>query len=58
MNQHGGRGIAEFKRDGTVFKFGPKFPDELGDEFILVCDVYEPELRLRSLDIARQVWPP
>ena len=28
------------------------------DEFILVCDVYEPELRLRSLDIARQVWPP
>lgn len=27
------------------------------DEFILVCDVYEPELRLRSLDIARQVWP-
>jgi len=27
------------------------------DEFILVCDVYEPELRLRSLDIARQAWP-
>jgi len=27
------------------------------DEFILVCDVYEPELRLRALDIARQVWP-
>ena len=26
------------------------------DEFILVCDVFEPELRLRSLDIARQAW--
>jgi alkanesulfonate monooxygenase SsuD/methylene tetrahydromethanopterin reductase-like flavin-dependent oxidoreductase (luciferase family) len=27
------------------------------DEFILVCDVYAPELRLRALDIVRQVWP-
>ena len=26
------------------------------DEFILVCDVFEPELRLRSLDIAQQAW--
>ena len=26
------------------------------DEFVLVCDVYEPALRLRSLDIARQSW--
>ena len=28
------------------------------DEFILVCDVFEPELRLRSLDIVQQVWSP
>jgi hypothetical protein len=27
------------------------------DEFILVCDVFEPQYRLRSLDIARQAWP-
>ncbi len=26
------------------------------DEFILVCDVYDPALRLRSLDIAAAVW--
>ncbi|MCF8207835.1 MAG: LLM class flavin-dependent oxidoreductase [Rhodoferax sp.] len=26
------------------------------DEFILVCDVFDPDLRLRSLDIAQQVW--
>jgi luciferase family oxidoreductase group 1 len=26
------------------------------DEFILVCDVFDPDCRLRSLDIARQVW--
>ena len=26
------------------------------DEFILVCDVYDPELRLRSLDIAAAAW--
>ena len=26
------------------------------DEFILFCDVYEPALRLRSLDIASQAW--
>jgi luciferase family oxidoreductase group 1 len=26
------------------------------NEFILVCDVYEPALRLRSLDIASQAW--
>jgi luciferase family oxidoreductase group 1 len=26
------------------------------DEFILVCDVFEPALRMRSLDIARQAW--
>jgi len=28
------------------------------DEFILVCDVYESEFRLRSLDIAHGVWAP
>lgn len=27
------------------------------DEFILVCDVFDPELRLRSLEIADQAWP-
>jgi luciferase family oxidoreductase group 1 len=26
------------------------------DEFILVCDVFEPKWRLRSLDIAQQAW--
>jgi luciferase family oxidoreductase group 1 len=26
------------------------------NEFILVCDVYAPELRLRALDIAHRVW--
>ncbi|MFN7195551.1 MAG: LLM class flavin-dependent oxidoreductase, partial [Hylemonella sp.] len=26
------------------------------DEFILVCDVYDPALRLRALDIAAAVW--
>jgi luciferase family oxidoreductase group 1 len=26
------------------------------DEFILVCDVFEPDLRLRALDIAQQAW--
>jgi len=26
------------------------------DEFILVCDVYEPQFRLRSLDIAQQAY--
>jgi luciferase family oxidoreductase group 1 len=26
------------------------------DEFILVCDVFDPDFRLRSLDIARQSW--
>jgi len=26
------------------------------DEFILVCDVFEPDLRLKALDIAHQVW--
>jgi luciferase family oxidoreductase group 1 len=26
------------------------------DEFILVCDVFDADLRLRALDIAREVW--
>jgi len=26
------------------------------DEFILVCDLFDPDDRLKSLDIARQVW--
>lgn len=26
------------------------------DEFILVCDVFDPDFRLRALDIARQAW--
>jgi luciferase family oxidoreductase group 1 len=26
------------------------------DEFVLVCDIFDPELRLRALDIAAQAW--
>jgi alkanesulfonate monooxygenase SsuD/methylene tetrahydromethanopterin reductase-like flavin-dependent oxidoreductase (luciferase family) len=26
------------------------------DEFILVCDVFDPDFRLRALDVARQAW--
>ncbi len=26
------------------------------DEFVIVCDVFDPDYRLRALDIAREVW--
>ncbi|MEI8157218.1 MAG: LLM class flavin-dependent oxidoreductase [Burkholderiales bacterium] len=50
-------GMAVIGGQETVRSSFAKLQDVTGaDEFILVCDVFEPELRLRSLDIARQAW--
>jgi hypothetical protein len=26
------------------------------DEFVIVCDIFDPDNRIRALDIAREVW--
>ena len=50
-------GMAVIGGPDTVSASFAKLQEMTGaDEFVLVCDVYEPELRLRSLDIARKAW--
>ncbi len=50
-------GMAVIGGPETVSASFAKLQEMTGaDEFVLVCDVYEPALRLRSLDIARQSW--
>ncbi len=50
-------GMAVIGGQETVGSSFAKLQEVTGaDEFILVCDVFEPELRLRSLDIARKAW--
>ena len=52
-----GRMMAVIGGPETVSATFTKLQEMTGaDEFVLVCDVYEPALRLRSLDIARQSW--